>query len=316
MAADGVTAPDAKAKDRAKDRAKERAASPDRSAATPMAGAPAPAPVPEAAAAAATSAKARIGDHMKARLAAVASGAARSTARARFSPKDAAATEPTELSPGAKARALLKDRAAARHPAKPSKDQNAAAEPSASRAGAKARPMPPHRTAKAAPAAATANTPGKAAAKDRPQARRTRPSDLLEPVLATAKDAAAVGSWTEYLVLFLRVMAAVTLAEGIYHWAALCGIGAPAGGGFEQHTVAWRTATVFFAVIDLVAGVGLWLAAAWGAVVWLTAVVSMAVVEVFFPQVYGGSTFIVLVELALVGAYLWLAIVAARERPA
>jgi uncharacterized membrane protein (DUF2068 family) len=96
----------------------------------------------------------------------------------------------------------------------------------------------------------------------------------------------------------------------------LSGIGAPADGGFEQHTVAWRTATVFFAVIDLVAGVGLWLAAAWGAVVWLTAVVSMAVVEVFFPQVYGGSIFIVLIELALVGAYLWLAIVAARERPA
>ncbi len=135
-------------------------------------------------------------------------------------------------------------------------------------------------------------------------------------MLATAKDAATAGSWTEYLVLFLRVMAAVSLMEGIYHWAALCGIGAPAGGGFEQHTVAWRTATVFFAVIDLVAGVGLWLAAAWGAVVWLTAVVSMAVVEVFFPQVYGGSIFIVLVELALVGAYLWLAIVAARERPA
>ena len=50
----------------------------------------------------------------------------------------------------------------------------------------------------------------------------------------------------------------------------------------------WQTATVFFAVIDLVAAVGLWLAAAWGAVVWLTACVSMAAVEVFFPQVYGG----------------------------
>ena len=45
----------------------------------------------------------------------------------------------------------------------------------------------------------------------------------------------------------------------------------------------WQTATVFFAVIDLVAAVGLWLAAAWGAVVWLTACVSMAAVEVFFP---------------------------------
>jgi hypothetical protein len=50
-----------------------------------------------------------------------------------------------------------------------------------------------------------------------------------------------------------------------------------------------------------------------GAVVWLTAVVSMAVVEVFFPQVYGGSVFIVLVDSTLFAIYLWLAIFAARR---
>jgi hypothetical protein len=32
--------------------------------------------------------------------------------------------------------------------------------------------------------------------------------------------------------------------------------------------------------------------------------------------VYGGSTFIVIVEMTLLAVYLWLAIVAARERPA
>jgi hypothetical protein len=138
---------------------------------------------------------------------------------------------------------------------------------------------------------------------------------MLEPV-HVGKAADAAGSWAEYLVLFLRIMAAASLVKGLYHWAAVCGIGASADGGFEAHTVAWQTATVFFAVIDLVAAVGLWLAAAWGAVVWLTAVVSMAVVEVFFPQVYGGSLFIVLVEATLLCVYLWLAICAAREQPA
>ncbi len=146
------------------------------------------------------------------------------------------------------------------------------------------------------------------------QKRPTRPSDMLEPVHA-GKAANAAGSWAEFLVLFLRVMAAVSLAKGLYHWAQVCGIGAPADGGFEAHTVAWQTATVFFAVIDLVAAVGLWLAAAWGAVVWLTSVVSMAVVEVFFPQVYGSSMLIVLAEATLLVAYLWLAIFAAREQP-
>ncbi len=163
--------------------------------------------------------------------------------------------------------------------------------------------------------APSANAKGRLAMNDRSQRRATRPSDMLEPVPA-GKAAEAAASWTEYLVLFLRVMAVVSLIKGLYHWAALCGIGAPADGGFQAHTIAWQTATVFFAVIDLVAAVGLWLAAAWGAVVWLTSVVSMAVVEVFFPQVYGGSIFIVFVEVTLLGAYLWLAIVAARQRPA
>jgi hypothetical protein len=149
---------------------------------------------------------------------------------------------------------------------------------------------------------------------DQTEKRPTRPSDLLEPVHA-GKTPNASGTWAEYLVLFLRIMAGVSLVKGLYHWSQVCGIGAPADGGFESHTIAWQTATVFFAVIDLVAAVGLWLAAAWGAVVWLTAVVSMAVVEVFFPQVYGGSIFIVLVETTLLAIYLWLAIFAAREQP-
>ena len=144
--------------------------------------------------------------------------------------------------------------------------------------------------------------------------RSTRPTDMLDPVQA-GKPASAAGSWTTYLVLFLRIMAAVALVKGLYHWAAVCGIGQPAAAGFETHTLAWRTATVFFAVIDLVAAVGLWLAAPWGAVVWLTSVVSMAVVEVFFPRIYGGSVYIVLVEATLLGVYLWLAIFAAREQP-
>lgn len=149
---------------------------------------------------------------------------------------------------------------------------------------------------------------------DQSENRPTRPSDMLEPVQAGGVN--APGSWAEYLVLFLRVMAVVSLSKGLYHWGQVCGIGATADGGFEAHTVGWRTATVFFAVIDLVAAVGLWLAAPWGAVVWLTSAVSMAMVEVFFPQVFGGSILIVFFEAALLVLYLWLAIHAARERPA
>lgn len=148
---------------------------------------------------------------------------------------------------------------------------------------------------------------------DHSQRRPTRPSDLLDPVRTQRK---GVGSWTDRLVLFLRIMAAVSLVKGLYHWGQVCGIGEPANAAFQYHTTAWQAATVLFAVLDLVAAVGLWLAAPWGAVVWLTSVVSMAVVELFFPRIYGGSLVIVLAEMTLLAIYLCLAIVAARERPA
>jgi len=69
------------------------------------------------------------------------------------------------------------------------------------------------------------------------------------------------------------------------------------------------------AVIDLVAAVGLWLAAAWGAVIWLTAVASMLALEIFFPQVFGASLLFVALEGALLALYLWLALKSAQEHP-
>ena len=137
---------------------------------------------------------------------------------------------------------------------------------------------------------------------------------MLEPV--RVGKGASRGSWTEYLVLFLRLMAAASLVKGLYHWSQVCGIGVGHDQAFEARSIAWQTATVFFAVLDLVAAVGLWLAAAWGAVVWLTSVVSMATVVFFFPQIYGYSMFIILVELTLLVMYLFLAYKSAHERPA
>jgi hypothetical protein len=136
----------------------------------------------------------------------------------------------------------------------------------------------------------------------------------LEPVQAE-KEEGQSRRWAYWLVVFLRAMAAVSLAKGLYHWAVVCGINAPPPSGFESYSTPYQVATVFFAVIDLVAGVGLWLAAPWGAVVWLTSVISMAAVEILFPQIYGGHLWVVAVELLLLGMYLGLALMAAREQP-
>jgi len=137
---------------------------------------------------------------------------------------------------------------------------------------------------------------------------------LFEPVQAADGEAAGK-PWAYRLMLFLRVMAGVSLCKGLYHWAVICGIGAPLASGFDSYSTPYQVATVFFAVIDLVAGVGLWLAAPWGAVVWLTSIISMAAVELLFPQIFGGNIWVIVAEVVMLGLYLWLALMAAREQP-
>src|SRR5262245_54822628 len=102
--------------------------------------------------------------------------------------------------------------------------------------------------------------------------------NTLEPVHA-GEDERPREKWAWWLVAFMRALAVVSLLKGLYHWAIICGIDAPGPAGFEDHLMPYKVATVFFAVIDLVAAVGLWLAAPWGAVVWLTAAISMGAVE-------------------------------------
>lgn len=135
--------------------------------------------------------------------------------------------------------------------------------------------------------------------------------DMMGPMRANIQQ----GPWTKRLVLFLRVMAGLALLKGLYHSWFVLGIGEGPDSYFSRQTLSWQTATVFFAVIDLVAGVGLWLGAVWGAVLWLAAMVSLAVVHIFFPQIYGGSFVVIAVVFLLLGCYLFLAMQSAREHP-
>src|ERR1700712_4953287 len=63
--------------------------------------------------------------------------------------------------------------------------------------------------------------------------------------------------WTRRLVLFLRIMAVIAVVEGLYHWAQVTGFIGGEDDGFENQPMPWQTATVYFAVIELVADAGL-----------------------------------------------------------
>jgi Family of unknown function (DUF6163) len=141
------------------------------------------------------------------------------------------------------------------------------------------------------------------------------PRRSLDPVQPGQEEASAQGKWASRLVLFLRLLACLVLIKGLYHWAIVCGFDAPTLVGFDGYSTPFQSATVFFAVIDLVAAVGLWLAAPWGAVVWLTSAISMAAVEALFPQIYGGRLWVIGIEAVLLLIYLALALQSAREQP-
>src|SRR5258705_2757118 len=86
-------------------------------------------------------------------------------------------------------------------------------------------------------------------------------------------------AWTRRLVLFLRVMAVVSIVKGLYHWGQVTGFIGGEEEAFENQTMAWQTATIYFAVIELVAPVGLWLPTPCGAVGWVATVGSIEAVE-------------------------------------
>jgi hypothetical protein len=148
-----------------------------------------------------------------------------------------------------------------------------------------------------------------------PSRDQSRESAMSVAAISSDRTESDDNAWTRRLVFFLRIMAVVSVVKGLYHWAQVTGFIGGEEDAFENQTMAWQTATVYFAVIELVAAVGLWLATPWGAVVWLTTVVSMAVIELMFPAIYGGSLTVVTLEALMLAAYLALAWMAARERP-
>src|SRR5215470_5530773 len=152
-------------------------------------------------------------------------------------------------------------------------------------------------------------------APSRDGARDSMRDNLMAAALSSERIEVDENVWTRRLVLFLRIMAVLSIVKGLYHWAQVTGFIGSEEEAFENQPMAWQAATIYFAVIELVAAVGLWLATPWGAVVWLTTVVSMAVIELMFPGIYGGSLMVVGGEAVMLAGYLALAWMAARERP-
>ena len=89
--------------------------------------------------------------------------------------------------------------------------------------------------------------------------------------------------WDLALVWFMRLLAIAWMAKGLAYWAMLLGF-MPHIAQFEAQNIQSQSAIVYFAVIDLIAAIGLWLTSAWGGVTWLFAAMSYLIVAILMPH--------------------------------
>ena len=75
-----------------------------------------------------------------------------------------------------------------------------------------------------------------------------------------------------FSVYFVRLLAVMWIAKGLVGWGALLGVAMPVVPVLETLSRSDQFLVMIFSVIDLVAGVALWLSPQWGGVVWLIAV--------------------------------------------
>ncbi|GLK81259.1 DUF6163 family protein [Methylopila turkensis] len=138
-------------------------------------------------------------------------------------------------------------------------------------------------------------------------------SDDLAPISlkeTRLRGSAAARPWERRLFAFIRVLAVIQLVKGLAHWTALIGVG---GEPFAGASTAWRVGMVFFAVADLVAAVGLWLGAAWGAVIWLLTATAQILFAAFAGGSISGHWVVAAFEGAAIVTYLALSLAAKRE---
>lgn len=114
------------------------------------------------------------------------------------------------------------------------------------------------------------------------------------------------------LVLFMRVTAGLWIVQGLVQWGAVLGTGRDGLSPFVALAPAAMVAAVFFAVVDFIASVGLWLAAPWGGVIWLVAVGAQILVLVVMPGFFDHPTLTGIADVALMTLYLALVWFAAQ----
>ena len=140
--------------------------------------------------------------------------------------------------------------------------------------------------------------------------------DVIDLKPGEALDAASIlraWRWTTLLLWFMRTMAVVWLAKGLLHWAVLLGA-SPRLGEFAGMPRPVQATTIFLAVAQVIAAIGLWLASPWGGVIWLaTVMVELSALILGFALAANRMP-VAALDGVLAAGYFFLVWRASRER--
>ena len=136
--------------------------------------------------------------------------------------------------------------------------------------------------------------------------------DYLSDRIEERPAAPAAMRWHSVLTWFMRVLAILWIIKGLSAWAVILGVWTPIG-QFETRSTGYQATVIYFALIDLIAAVGLWMASTWGGIMWLLAVMSHLILAAFFPGIVSGGLMTMLFFLTLIAVYLGVSWLAAQE---
>ncbi|MBV6658171.1 MAG: hypothetical protein KI785_10445, partial [Devosiaceae bacterium] len=138
---------------------------------------------------------------------------------------------------------------------------------------------------------------------------RTFAPQPLEPIRVTPPSRTAESKAEVWFFLLLRIVGVVLIARSLYIWFCFTGMMptfAPAY-SFEPSSTLQFAVLSSTAIGSLIAGLGLWLLAPWGAVLWLVLVVVDAVLFFVTPELAAVRPIIVALNLVMVTAYIAMA---------
>lgn len=144
--------------------------------------------------------------------------------------------------------------------------------------------------------------------------RRNDPQEMDQEVIfvgAPAKQRQlSRARWGLFLIIYMRIVAMLWLALGFTYWLRIL---SPAETPLDALPVDAAALIVFFAVGNLLAAAGMWMATPWGGVLWLVTLVAEMAALSFMPAYFAGGVALLGSYFALAFSYFMLTYLASKE---